>query len=180
MTWRKGIVGAEAGKSKGTGASGRSARIRGRDYDGLVARIFFFAGTLSLLFAALAPAGAWYVDRKMSKDVILITPADPSVVVVNRAMYELDPSGSVPELYGKALSKPVRVVRPDPRDVVVPEEDKSLTLLNAGGDRHPLQVQTVWLAVKYGSPSAAFGGVVLLVLGAWWKRRRRAPAASPA
>lgn len=128
------------------------------------------AGCLALLGAVLAPAGAWYVDAKMSRDVILITPAAPEIVELNKALWAK--GEPVAPIYGEAVDRPIRVVLPDPRDVIVPEEDPSLLLMNAGGDRRPLQVQTVWVAAEYGAPASAAAGAALLAL-AWVARRRR-------
>ncbi len=134
----------------------------------------FVAGVLSLAAAALAPAAAWFIDAKMSRDVILLTPAPPEIVELNRMMWSK--GEPVAKIYGEAVDKPVRVVRPDPRDLIVPEEDPSMTLMNAGGERHPLQVQSVWFVAKVGGLGALIFGV--LVSGSAWglKRRRQASA----
>lgn len=129
------------------------------------------AGCLAVLAALLAPAGAWFVDARMSRDVILITPAAPEIVELNRAMWSK--GEPVAPIYGEAVDKPIRVVRPDARDVIVPEEDPALTLMNAGGERRPLQVRTVWVAVKYGAPAAAAAGCALLALAFVLSRRGR-------
>lgn len=135
--------------------------------------IRFLVGVALLSFAgaALAPVAAWTIDAKMSKDVILITPAPPDIVELNKAMWSK--GEPVANIYGEPVDKPIRVVRPDPRDIIVPEEDPAMTLMNAGGDRHPLQVQTVWFAVKYGSPAAAAGGTAILALALFLARRRK-------
>ncbi len=134
-------------------------------------RLLIGVAVLSFAGAAIAPVAAWFVDAKMSKDVILITPAPPDIVELNKAMWSK--GEPVANIYGEPVDKSIRVVRPDPRDVIVPEENPSMILMNAGGERHPLQVQTVWVAVKYGSPSAAAGGAALLAFALILARRRK-------
>lgn len=129
---------------------------------------------LALAAAALAPAAAWFIDAKMSRDVILLTPAPPEIVELNRMMWSK--GEPVAKIYGEPVDRPVRVVRPDPRDLIVPAEDPSMTLMNAGGERHPLQVQSVWYVAKLGAMGALVFG---LVIGgaAWVLKRRRQPSA---
>lgn len=134
-------------------------------------KLLVAAGCVVAALALLAPAGAWFVDARMSRDVILITPAAPEIVELNKAMWSR--GEPVAPIYGEAVDKPIRVVRPDARDVIVPEEDPSLLLMSAGGARRPLQVQTVWVAVKYGTPAGLVAGVAMLALAAVLRRRRR-------
>ncbi|MCE9583690.1 MAG: hypothetical protein K8T20_14500 [Planctomycetes bacterium] len=139
-------------------------------------RILFLLGAFDLILAALAPAAAWYVEKHMTREVILISPGSPETVELEKAMWEK--GQPVADIYGKPLDKKILVVRPDPRDIIVPEEDPSMTLMLANSPRHPLQIQTVWVVVKYGAPAIGFGGILLMVL-AWWRgRKRRDPAAA--
>jgi hypothetical protein len=143
-----------------------------------MSRLLLATGALLLIVAALAPAAAWYIERNMTRDVILITPDAPEVVVVQKGMWMK--GEPVADIYGKPVDKKIRVVRPDPRDIIVPEEDPSLTLMVSNSPRHPLQVQTVWVAVKYGSPAAACAGAILVAMALWWKRRRNLKVAAGA
>ncbi len=137
-------------------------------------RILLVAGALAIFAASIAPAAAWFVEKHVTREVILISPESAEVVELQKAMWTK--GESVAEIYGKPVDKKIRVVRPDPRDIIVPEEDTSMTLMLANSPRHPLQIQSVWVAVKYGAPAAALGGAVLLGLGLWRQRRGRRAA----
>jgi len=132
--------------------------------------------TLAVLSAALVvagammPAGAWFMDRRMSRDVIMIVPHDSSVVEMNRLMWEK--GGPVAEVYGQPSSKPVRVFRPRAEDIVIPAEDPSLTLLKVPSGAHVVQVQSLWFFAKMAGIPCALAGILGLAL--WKLLSRRA------
>ena len=107
--------------------------------------------------AGIAVALACVLDWGLGRDVILIAPHAPAVVKVNRALYT---SGdAVADLYGNALSKPVRVIFPSETKLIVPPEDPYVLLLSVDKQRgeNPLQAQTIWFFAKF-----AVGGFLVL------------------
>lgn len=127
----------------------------------LLARIRPFVLAAGFGGALLALGMAMILDRALGEDVRLISPHDASTVEVNRALHL--PGDPVSEIYGNALSNPVRVIAPDPGRIVRPDEDPSVVLFTVDKQRgeNPLQARTVWLFAK-----AAALGLTLLGLAA--------------
>jgi hypothetical protein len=121
-----------------------------------------FGGLVILLLGALV------LDRGLGKEVLLIAPHAPSIVEVNRGLFS--PGDPVAELYGNPLSQSVRVVRPERGNLIRPEEDPNLLLLqvNKMAGENPLQARTVWFFTKLTVPVLFVFGV----LGFFLPRRR--------
>jgi hypothetical protein len=115
-----------------------------------------FGGALVTLVLTVA------IDRGLGEEVRLISPHDTSTVEVNRALHL--PGDPVAEIYGNALSSPVRVIAPDPGRIVRPDEDPSVVLLAVDKQRgeNPLQARTVWLFAKAGALGLGLLGVAAL------------------
>jgi len=130
----------------------------------LLARIRPFALIAGFGGALFALGLAMIIDRGFGEDVRLISPHDASTVQVNRALYA--PGDPVAEIYGNPLSKPVRVIAPDPDRLVRPDEDASAVLLAVDKQRgeNPLQARTVWLFAKAGALGLALLGLAALAL----------------
>jgi len=137
----------------------------------LLARIRPFALAAGFGGAVLVLGLAMIIDRGLGEDVRLISPHDASTVQVNRALYA--PGDPVAEIYGNALSNPVRVIAPDPDRIVRPDEDPAIVLLTVDKQRgeNPLQARTVWLFAK----AAALGLGLLGVAGLAFPRSCVAP-----
>ncbi len=128
----------------------------------LLARIRPFALVAGFGGALLVLGMAMTLDRGLGEEVRLISPHESSTVEVNRALYA--PGDSVAEIYGNPLSRPVRVIAPDPERMMRPEEDRSLVLLAVNKQRgeNPLQARTVWLFAKAGALGLALLGLAAL------------------
>ena len=138
----------------------------------LLARIRPFALAAGFGGAVFVLGLAMIIDRGFGEDVRLISPHDASTVQVNRALYA--PGDPVAEIYGNALSNPVRVIAPDPDRIVRPDEDPAIVLLTVDKQRgeNPLQARTVWLFAK----AAALGLGLLGVAGLAFPRSCVAPS----
>ena len=105
------------------------------------------AALTGLVLALVLPLAALLADVTWGRDVLLIAPHDASVVALNRSLWSA--GEPVPDLYGSPMSEPTRVLVFRGDDVLRPEEDPGLALLPAAsGGRRPLQVRTVWWAVR--------------------------------
>jgi hypothetical protein len=155
-------------------------------------RLLFIIGTLAALAVPGVPLTAVYIDKSLSRDVTLISPADEGISEMEREDWR-DRRAKVPEkdlaawtkanpvapLYGQVVDKPIRVVKPDPAFTIVPPEDPSLTLLKVGSSYHPLQLQTVGYFAKWCTVANVAVAIVCL-LAAMVRSRKRpvAPAAA--
>ncbi|MBI4576659.1 MAG: hypothetical protein HY722_10395 [Planctomycetes bacterium] len=119
----------------------------------------------------LAPALAAAVDAAWGREVLPIAPHHTDVVALNRATWQL--GEPVAEVYGLPARAPIRVIRPDPARLVVPEEDRTLVLLavDRQAGENPLQARTLGVAARY----AMLAGAALSAAGAavrWLGRPR--------
>jgi hypothetical protein len=117
----------------------------------------FGGGLLGLLLAAVLVWG-------LGKDVVLITPHDPSSVEVNKALYV--PGESVADIYGIPASRPVRVIAPGSDRLIRPEEDPGLLLMTVDkqAGENPLQAQTVWFFARFAIPPLLLLGIIGIFL----------------
>ncbi|KAF0244602.1 MAG: hypothetical protein FD180_2364 [Planctomycetota bacterium] len=145
-------------------------------YDRRMTRLLFIVGALAALAVPGIPLIAVYIDKKMSKDVYLLSnAADEGMVELNRSFWE--PGQPVAAIYGQPTDKRIRVVRPDPARTIVPREDPSLTLLRVDSTYHPLQLQTVAYFAKW--CTVANAAVALVCFLAAMVRTRVRPVAPP-
>jgi hypothetical protein len=130
----------------------------------LLARIRPFALAAGFGGAVIALALAMTIDRALGEEVRMISPHDASTVEVNRALYV--PGDPVAEIYGNALSNPVRVIAPDPDRIVRPDEEPATVLLTVDKQRgeNPLQARTIWLFAKAAALGLGLLGVAALAL----------------
>lgn len=125
-------------------------------------RILWIVGTIFALGVPGIPLATTFVARTMTKECILISPADEGVVELNRDMWKSDrdmvakkdlaawdKAHPVAALYGNPVDKSIRVYRPDPKYTIVPPEDPKLTLLKVSAEYHPLQLQSILLLAKW-------------------------------
>ena len=131
----------------------------------------------ALVAALLVPLAAYLADLGWGREVLLIAPHDPSVVTLNRSLWSAgDP---VADVYGSPMSAPTRVLLFGDQEVLRPEEDSTLSLLPAASaGQRPIQVRTLWWAVRLavaglGAAAVALSGIFLFA------RRRGRLAASP-
>lgn len=128
-----------------------------------------------LAVGLLAPVAALVLSSTMGRDVLAISPHAPEIVSTNKDLWtEGEP---VAELYGIPSDKPMRILFADPDKIVVPDEDKSLTLYKVDKEagENPFQVQTAWFFVSLATPSA-----LLVALVAFFVRRRSGGPRTPA
>ncbi|MEO8197257.1 MAG: hypothetical protein ABI689_11090 [Thermoanaerobaculia bacterium] len=132
----------------------------------------------AVVIALLLPLAAFLADRGWGQEVRILSAHEPSVVELNRALWT--PGDPVAEIYGNPMSTSTRVLLTSHSTVLHPQEDPSLALLPvaAGGER-PLQVQTLWWAVRLGAIGAGAATVVLLALAYFLRRRQRATVPAP-
>jgi hypothetical protein len=128
----------------------------------LLARIRPFALVAGFGGALFALGLAMTLDRVFGVEVRLISPHGASTVEVNKALYL--PGDPVEEIYGNALSSPVRVIAPDQDRVLRPDEDQTVVLLSVNKQlgENPLQARTVWLFAKLGALGLGLLGVAAL------------------
>ena len=128
----------------------------------LLARIRPFALVAGFGGAVFVLGLAMIIDRGFGEEVRLISPHDASTVQVNRALHA--PGDPVAEIYGNALSNPVRVIAPDADRIVRPDEDPATVLLTVDKQRgeNPLQARTVWLFAKAAALGLGLLGVAAL------------------
>lgn len=124
-----------------------------------ISRIGLWGGAA---LAALAPAIGAILSTVGGRDVILISPHDPSIVEMNRLLWTR--GEKVPDLYGVPSDRAVRILFPKKSSLIVPEEDPSLALLKVDkqAGENPLQARTLWFGVK----ATIFLGVLLVLGGA--------------
>jgi hypothetical protein len=127
----------------------------------------------AVVLALLLPLAAFLADRAWGQEVRILSAHEPSVVELNRALWS--PGDPVAEIYGNPMSAATRVLLTSHSTVLHPQEDSSLSLLPvASGGERPLQVQTLWWAVRLGEIGAGAAMVVLLALAHFLLRRQRA------
>lgn len=131
----------------------------------------------ALVAALLLPLAAYLADLGWGREVLLLAPHDPSVVTLNRSLWSA--GEPVADVYGSPMSEPTRVLLIGDQKVLRPVEDPKLSLLPvASAGKRPIQIRTLWWAVRLGvvglgATSAALLGISLLA------RRRATLAASP-
>ena len=131
----------------------------------------------ALVAALLLPLAAYLADLGWGREVLLLAPHDPSVVTLNRSLWSA--GEPVADVYGSPMSEPTRVLLIGDQKVLRPVEDPKLSLLPvASAGKRPIQIRTLWWAVRLGvvglgATSTALLGISLLA------RRRATLAASP-
>ncbi|MBU1700402.1 MAG: hypothetical protein KJ970_08645 [Candidatus Eisenbacteria bacterium] len=117
-----------------------------------------FGGAALVLIAALA------LDKGLGKDVLIITPHDPSIVGLNQSLYV--PGDPVAEIYGNPMSETVRIVHPSKDKLIRPKEDPNLLLLRANKllGENPLQTKTIWYFARFILPVLLILGIIGFVL----------------
>src|SRR5436190_195621 len=128
-------------------------------------------GVLPLPLAALI-SGVW------GRDVVLISPASELEVIDNKDSWKK--GEPVAKIYGHD-NGPARVIFAKKENLIIPDEDKSLTLLkvNKQKSENPLQAQTLWFLAKWltiGGFAAHFAGLIFRAI----LRKRAAPPPTPA
>ena len=130
-----------------------------------IGKLIFLAGLIGMLLGGAI--GGYMIAT--AKTVTLISPHAPSVVSLNKSMYQK--GDEVAEIYGNPLEKKTQLVMLDPKRVIRPEEDPSLILYPVDKQKgeNPLQVQSVWLFTR----SALGGFLVVAVIGLVLMKRKR-------
>ena len=129
----------------------------------------------ALVAALLVPPAAYLADLGWGREVLLIAPHDPSVVTLNRSLWSAgDPVAAV---YGSPMSEPTRVLLVGDQEVLRPEEDPTLSLLpvDSAGKR-PIQIRTLWWAVRLAIAGLGAATVALLGISLFARRRARLTA----
>jgi hypothetical protein len=115
--------------------------------------------------ALLLPLAAFLADLVWGREVLLIAPHDPAVVTLNRSLWSAgDP---IADVYGSPMSEPTRVLLFADEEVLRPEEAPTLSLLAvASAGKRPIQIRTLWWAVRLavaglGAATAALLGISL-------------------
>src|SRR5262245_48977106 len=132
-------------------------------------RIAKAALVLGVLGALVPPLAASVLSGAAGRVVLFINPDPPDVVEANRALWTL--GEPVEKIYGTSLGEPMRILFADPARIIVPKEDPSVTLYTVDKSKgeNPLQVQTVWYAVRL--TMYVSGGLMALAFVLWlWKR----------
>lgn len=136
----------------------------------LVARWARRGAWIGLLVALALPLTAFLADTGLGREVLLISPHDPSMVKVNRSVWTL--GDSVADVYGNPMSKPIRVLLFPGLQVIHPDEDPELALVPlTGGAHRPIQVRTLWWAVRLGEAGVGMVTAALLCFGFFARRR---------
>jgi hypothetical protein len=138
-----------------------------------IAKAALFLGVLG---AIAPPAAGAMLSAASGRTVLLINADPPDVVEANRALWTQ--GEPVAKIYGTALGEPMRILFADPARIIAPKEDPSLTLYTVDKTKgeNPLQVQTMWFAVRMAMyVSGALIG--LWFLHVVWKRLRGPRAA---
>ncbi len=129
-------------------------------------------GLIGLGAFCLGAAGL--LDAGFGRDVRFITPKDPQVVALDRALWS--PGEPVADIYGIPSETLARVLFVAEDQLVRPVEDPTLVLLPVDKQRgvNPLQTKTVgFVALRAAAGLAALG---LIALGVHvWRRRRARP-----
>ncbi len=113
--------------------------------------------------AVLAPAAAALL-ASTAREVQMISPLDPSVVELNRAMWSK--GEPVVALYGSPVGARLSIVFVRAENLVVPPEDPSLVLYKVDKQKgeNPLQVRTLWFFATWiaaGGAAAALAGLAV-------------------
>jgi len=110
-----------------------------------IAKAALFLGVFG---AIVPPVAASVLSGSAGRTVILINADPPDVVEANRALWTL--GEPVEKIYGTPLGEPMRILFADPARIIVPKEDPAVTLYSVDKTKgeNPLQVQTVWYAVR--------------------------------
>ncbi|MGE0641565.1 MAG: hypothetical protein AB7G12_17020 [Thermoanaerobaculia bacterium] len=129
-----------------------------------------------LVAALLVPLAGYLTDMGWGREVLLIAPHDPSVVTLNRSLWSAgDP---VADVYGSPMSEPTRVLLFGDQKVLRPEEDPALSLLPvASAGNRPIQVRTLWWAVRLAVVGLGAATAVLLGISLYARRRAHLAAA---
>ncbi len=127
---------------------------------------------VGLITALALPLAAYFADLRWGREMWLIAPHDPAVVALNRSMWSR--GDAIADLYGSPMSEPKRVLLTSDRAVIHPAEDASLSLLPvAAGTARPIQVRTLWWAVRLAEVGVGFATAGLFALMLWLRRRER-------
>lgn len=138
-----------------------------------LAKIALFLGVFGAL---VPPAAGAMLSASSGRTVILINPDPPDVVEANRALWTQ--GEPVTKIYGTQVGEPMRILFADPARIIAPKEDPSITLYTVDKTKgqNPLQVQTMWYAVRMGMYVS--GGLIgLALLHFIWKKLRGPRAA---
>jgi hypothetical protein len=130
-------------------------------------RVAFIVGFGGAVLALLV---AGIMDFALGREVLMISPHDPTLVELNRRLFV--PGEPVATLYGNPLSDEVRVVLPGADRLVRPDEDPALLLMQVDKMKgeNPLQTRTVWFITRFAVTGLVLGGLAGFVL----PRRRAA------
>lgn len=138
----------------------------------MIRRLLRFGGILGLALAILAFPLAYGADAFFGKDVWMVQPKAPELVVLERSQWKEDRKPGAPAderevagLYGAPLSKE-RVLFPDKARLVTPEEAPGTTLLEVkkSEGENPLQAKTVFLFARYTAIGGALAAVAAFLL----------------
>jgi len=138
-----------------------------------IAKAALFLGVFG---AIVPPAAGAMISAASGREVILINPDPPDVVEANRALWTQ--GEPVAKIYGATLGEPMRILFADPARIIAPKEDPTLTFYTVDKTKgeNPLQVQTMWYAVRMAM--YASGGLIgLWLLHVIWQRIRGPRAA---
>ena len=130
-----------------------------------IGKILMIIGIVGLVL--VAAVGSYLLGT--AKTVTLINPNAPSVVSLNKSMYQK--GDNVAEIYGNPLDKQVKLVLMDQKKVIHPEEDPTLMLYPVDKQKgdNPIQAQSVWLFMR----SSLIGFSVVTVIGLLLMTRKR-------
>ncbi len=136
-------------------------------------------GAWAAVAVALAvPVAVAVADRTWGAEVWLIAPHEPAAVALNRSLWS--PGDPVADVYGSPMSAPTRVLLVPGQRVIHPAEQPTLALLPvtvAAGSR-PLQVRTLWWAVRLLEAGCGAATVALFGLARLARRRERLASAA--
>ena len=125
----------------------------------------------ALAVAAAAYPAAWAIDRSGGREVVFVEGFDAAQVDVNKELFDdtgLTPEDrrrAVVEIYGSAGAKavPERVVFVKDEDLVVPDEDRTLALLDTR-NRHPVQAKSLYFGASRVVVGALIAAAVAFLL----------------
>lgn len=140
-------------------------------------------GWMGAVAVALLAFPAAAILASTATEAVMIQPHDPSVVEVNRGMWQLDPPDpkapdfekQVIAIYGNGSTRVKAVFVPKSR-FIHPEELQGLVLLTVDKQKgeNPLQAQTVWFVATWLLIGSAWAGVLLCGLWQFLRVRQRA------
>ncbi len=138
-----------------------------------IAKTALFLGVFG---AIVPPAAAALLSAASGREVVLVNPDAPDVVEANRALWTA--GEPVAKIYGTPLGEPMRILFTDSARIIVPKEDPTLTLYTVDKTKgeNPLQVQTVWFAVRL--TMYASGSLMAAAFLYFLWRRLRGPRAA--